>query len=57
MGKNYNDILKIQFDLQYYLHMSIADYNDNDIKDNDWLHAKLYERKKEENELRNKPNG
>ena len=37
--------------------MSIADYNDNDIKDNDWLHAKLYERKKEENELRNKPNG
>lgn len=37
--------------------MSISDYNNNDIKDNDWIYAKLFERKEEENKLRNKPNG
>ena len=54
MGRNYRDILEEQFNLQYYLHMSISDYDNNSISDNKWLYGKLIERKKDENELRNK---
>jgi hypothetical protein len=44
----------MQFDLQYYLHMSISDYDNNDIKDNEWLHSKLYEQKEDEAKAREK---
>ena len=54
MVPSYKDILEMQFDLQYYLHMSISDFDNNDVGDNRWIHSKLYERKKEENELRKK---
>ena len=54
MGKNYKDILEMQFDLQYHLHMSVTDYNDNDMKDNNWIHSRLCKQKQDENELRKK---
>ncbi len=38
----------MQFDLMYYLHMSISDFDHNDAKDNDWLHGRLIEKKRQE---------
>ena len=38
----------MQFDLMYYLHMSIADFDNNDAKDNSWLHARLVKQKYDE---------
>lgn len=38
----------MQFDLMYYLHMTIADFDNNDSKDNMWLHARLIQQKNEE---------
>ena len=54
MGKNYSDILEMQFDLQYHLHMSVEDYNNNDIRDNNWIHSRLVRQKQDENEQRKK---
>jgi hypothetical protein len=53
MGLNLKDILEMQFDLQYYLHMSIADFDNNDMKDNEWLHGRLCNQKQEELEAKN----
>ena len=57
--KNYNDILEEQFNLQYYLNMSVKDYDENDVGDNRWLYSRLVDQKKKENEaLKGKqPNG
>jgi len=38
----------MQFDLMYYLHMNISDFDSNDIKDNHWLHSRLRKQKKDE---------
>lgn len=47
----------MQFDLMYYLHISITDFDRNDIKDNYWLHSKLCEQKRKELEAREKTDG
>ena len=54
LGKSLNDILEMQFDLMYYLHMSIADFNENDARDNEWLHSRLVKQKNEEIEAKRK---
>ena len=38
----------MQFDLMYYLHMNISDFDSNDAKDNGWLHSRLVKQKKDE---------
>jgi hypothetical protein len=48
MGKNLIDILETQFDLMYYLHMTVQDYDNNDIRDNSWTHSRLILQKKNE---------
>ena len=52
MGKNLKDILEIQFDLLYHLNMTIADYDENDIRDNSWIHSRLVLQKKNEAKAR-----
>ena len=52
MGKSLRDILETQFDLLYYLNMTIADYDENDIKDNSWIHSRLVLQKKNEAKAR-----
>jgi hypothetical protein len=48
MGKSLSDILEMQFDLLYYLNMTIQDYDNNDVRDNNWIHSRLVLQKKEE---------
>ena len=48
MAKPLADILEVQFNLQYYLHMTVNDYDDNDVRDNDWLYSRLVQQKKDE---------
>jgi hypothetical protein len=48
MGKSLTDILEMQFDLLYYLNMTIQDYDNNDARDNDWIHSRLILQKREE---------
>jgi hypothetical protein len=57
MGKGLNDILEMQFDLLYYLNMTIQDYDNNDVRDNNWLHSRLILQKKEEKIAREKAAG
>ena len=52
MARNLNDILMMEFDLMYHMHMNITDFDNNDIKDNIWLHNRLCEQKREENKAR-----
>lgn len=52
MARNLKEILEEQFNLQYYLHMSVVDYEGNDIRDNKWMVDRLYKQKKEEREAR-----
>jgi len=52
MARPLVDILEMQFDLMYYLHMSIADFDSNDMRDNEWLHSRLAKQKKDEEELK-----
>jgi len=52
MGKSLNDILEMQFDLLYYLNMTIQDYDNNDARDNNWIHSRLVLQKKNENKAR-----
>ena len=54
MGKNLNDILEEQFDLMYYLRMSVSDYDENDSRDNSWIHSRLRKQKQEEMEAKKK---
>ena len=54
MGRALSDILEMQFDLMYYLHMTIQDYDNNDAKDNTWLHSRLAQQKTEEIKAANK---
>ena len=57
MGKNLNDILENQFDLLYYLSMTIEDYDNNDVKDNNWIHSRLVLQKKNEAKARKEAGG
>jgi hypothetical protein len=44
----------MQFDLQYYLHMSVKDFDENEARDNRWIHGRLVKQKQDENEARKK---
>jgi len=57
MGKSLNDILEMQFDLLYYLSMTIQDYDNNDVRDNNWIHSRLVLQKKEEMKARKEAAG
>lgn len=52
MARDLKEILEEQFNLQYGLHMSITDYDKNDVRDNKWFLDRLYQQKKEENQAR-----
>ena len=54
MARDLNDVLELQFRLMYYLHMSITDFDNNDIKDNEWLHTRLIKQKEDENKNHSK---
>jgi hypothetical protein len=42
----------------YYLHISVADFDSNDSKDNEWLYSRLVKQKKDEQEaIKVKNNG
>jgi len=57
MGKSLRDILENQFDLLYYLSMTIEDYDNNDIRDNSWIHSRLVLQKKNEAKARKEAGG
>ena len=52
MGKTLQELLETQFNLLYYLHMSISDFDNNDAKDNEYLFSRLCKQKNEEIETR-----
>jgi hypothetical protein len=58
MAKHLEDILEMQFNLMYYLNITIADFDNNDIRDNEWLYSRLAKQKKDEQEaMKDKKNG
>jgi hypothetical protein len=48
MGRRLKDILEMQFNLMYHLHMSKSDIEDADVKELDWIYGRLVEQKKKE---------
>ena len=38
----------------YYAHMSVLDFDNNDMRDNEWLHSRLIKQKQDEEEARKK---
>ena len=54
MGRRLEDILEMQFDLMYYLYMSVSDFDESDMRDNEWLHSRLVKQKKDEEEANKK---
>lgn len=54
MGRTLVDILEMQFNLMYYLHMPVSDFDENDMADNEWLHSRLIKQKKDEEEAMKK---
>jgi len=54
MARPLVDILEMQFNLMYHLHMGIADFDANDMRDNEWLHSRLLKQKQDEEEARKK---
>ena len=50
MGKLLPEILEIQFNLLYYLHLSISDFDNTDLKDLDWMYNRLVKQKRDEKE-------
>jgi len=44
----------MQFNLMYYLHMSVVDFDENDMRDNEWLHSRLIKQKRDEEESKKK---
>lgn len=57
MGKSLGDILEMQFDLLYYLNMTIQDYDNNDVRDNNWIHSRLVQQKRNEMKARKEAGG
>ena len=54
MARPLEDILEMQFNLMYYLHMSVVDFDENDMRDNEWLHSRLIKQKRDEEESKKK---
>ena len=57
MGRTLQDVLEIQFNLLYHLHMSISDFEANDIHDNEWLNSRIAKQKEDEIDAKRKRNG
>ena len=36
----------------YYLYMSVSDFDESDMRDNEWLHSRLVKQKKDEEEAK-----
>ena len=51
------EILETQFNLLYYLKMSITDFDNMDLRDISWMYSRLGKQIKDENEKRKKQNG
>ena len=51
------EILETQFNLLYYLKMSITDFNNMDLRDISWMYSRLGKQIKDENEKRKNQNG
>ena len=56
MGRTLQDVLEMQFNLLYHLHMSITDFDNNDAKDNEWFNSRLIKQKEDEIEAKRKKN-
>ena len=54
MGRPLVDLLEMQFNLMYYLHMPISDFDNNDMRDNEWLYSRLVKQRKDEEETKKK---
>ena len=48
MARHLKDILEMQFNLMYHLHMTKADIENCDLKELDWIYGRLIEQKKKE---------
>lgn len=46
------DLLEMQFDLMWHLHMSLSDIEGTDTKELEWLHGRVVEQIKKENKVR-----
>ena len=51
------EILETQFNLLYYLKMSITDFDNMDLRDISWMYSRLGKQIKDENEKRKNQNG
>jgi len=54
MGRDLTSILEMQFNLMYYLRMSISDFDNQDVSDLEWLYSRLIKQKKNEIEEKKK---
>lgn len=54
MAKPLQSILEQEFNLAYYLHLSIKDIEDMDLKEIEWLYGRLVKQKKDEFRMRYK---
>jgi hypothetical protein len=48
MELNLSDILEVQFRLLYFLHMSINDFNEMDLRDISWTYSRLLKQLEDE---------
>ena len=51
------EILETQFNLLYYLKMSVADFDNMDLRDIDWMYSRLCKQLDDEDKARKKANG
>ena len=48
MGKTLQELLETQFNLLSHTSMTIADFDENDAKDNDWFLSRLIKQRNDE---------
>lgn len=48
------EILEKQFRMQYWLHLSIQDYSETELKELNWLYARLIKQLNDENAPKSK---
>ena len=48
------EILEKQFRMQYWLHLSIQDYSETELKELNWLYARLIKQLNDENTPKSK---
>lgn len=52
MVRPLKEILEVQFNLLYYLHMGVKDFEESDLREIDWLYGRLVKQKQDENDNR-----